>query len=293
MVKPGSISDQVLTKQAPSTAEPAQHLPWCQRRDWFRPRFKQQPLAGISAEEIEAHFSAMPAYYWERVNLADLVWGLETIHGFLRLVAAPNVPATTPFVSWRQMPQARRTRIMLCTWDRHGLLAKAAAALSAVRLNIIQADVFTRADHVVLDVFSVMDADSGGSASQTRLQEMTFLLDGALSEPPRFASVWACTRHRFLAPLSPLPPRISFDNDASALSTMVRVAAADRLGLLYDILQTLADCGLNITQARIETDDDLAHDIIHVTDAHGQKVLDPLRLEVLRSRIEAALTVKD
>ena len=122
---------------------------------------------------------------------------------------------------------------------------------------------------------------------------MTFLLEGALSEPPRFASVWACSRHRFLAPPNPLPPRISFDNDTFPVSTIVRVAAADRLGLLYDILQTLADCDLNIRQARIETDDDLAHDSIHVTDRHGHQVLDPLRLEELRGKLEAALTVKD
>jgi len=36
-------------------------------------------------------------------------------------------------------------RLMLCTWDRPGLLAKTAAALSTVRLNIFQAVKFSHA----------------------------------------------------------------------------------------------------------------------------------------------------
>jgi [protein-PII] uridylyltransferase len=269
------------------------HLGWAERRDRLRAQLQRQPPAGIGGEEVEAHFSGMPAHYWERVTEGDLAWGLETIHGFLQLVTAPNVPATTPIVNWRQAPHAGGTRVMLCTWDRHGLLAKAAAAFSAVRLNILTADVFTRTDNVVLDVFCVADADTRGPATLTRLQEMNFLLEGALSEPPRFASVWACSRHKFLAPPAPFPPRIAFDNQSSPAGTTVRVEAPDRLGLLYDILQTLADGGLSVTQARIETEEDLARDVLHVTDARGQKVLDPGRLEELRRRLEAALTVRD
>src|SRR5204863_6309648 len=132
-----------------------------------------------------------------------------------------QVPATAPFVSWRQSHETDLARVMLCTWDRHGLVAKAAAAFSAVRLNILQADVFTRADNVVLDEFVVADARRRSAMNETRLQEMAFLLEGALSEPPRFVSVWACSRHKFLAAPSPVAPRITFDNGTSPDSTLV------------------------------------------------------------------------
>ena len=287
-VPPEAVDDQ----PRPAT-EPGLHLSWQDRRDSFRTRLQQTPLAGISAEEVEAHLSGMPARYWEGVKESDLLWGLETVHGFLDLIVEPNVSPTAPFANWRQMPQAGRTRVMLCTWDRQGLLAKAAAAFSAVRLNIFQAEVFTRADNIVLDIFGVADADNQGVASLTRLQEMAFLLEGALSEPPRFASVWACSRHKFLAPPSPFAPRIRFDNEASAGATLIHIQASDRLGLLYDILQAIADSGLNVSQARIETDDDFARDIIHVTDEQGQKVSDPRRLEQVRLKLKAALTVTD
>jgi [protein-PII] uridylyltransferase len=283
-----SFSEESLA-EPPAVAEPAFCLPWHERRDWFREQLQQHPLAGIGPDEAAAHFDGMPDQYWASVSLQDLIWGLETIHGFLRLVAAPNVPATTPFIDWRHLASRGHTRIMLCTWDRHGLLAKAAGVLSAVRLNILEADVFTRADNVVLDVFCVADAEGRSSASPKRLEEMKFLLEGALSEPPRFASVWACSRHKYLGRGAHLPPRIAFDNE-SAGSTLVQVEAPDRLGLLYDILQTIADSGLNITQARIETEENLAHDVFHVMDEHGQKVSELLRLEELGRRLETALT---
>jgi [protein-PII] uridylyltransferase len=284
------MSNQVDAKRAP-VAEPSGLASWRERREGLRTWLEQQPPAAIGADELAVHWSAMPAHYWERVNESDLVWGLETIHGFLGLLAASNVPATTPFVNWRPQPELGHTRVMLCTWDRPGLLAKAAAAFSAVRLNILRADVFTRSDNVVLDLFSVADGDKGGEASVDRLQEMTFLLEGALSEPPRFASVWACSRHKFLAPPSRVAPRIACDNQSSPTGTLVHVEAADRLGLLYDILQAITDSGFDITQAAIETEDGLARDVIHVRGPDGKKVVELRRLETLRRHLETALTV--
>jgi len=142
----------------------------------------------------------------------------------------------------------------------------------------------------VLDVFRVWDACSPSTASPARLQEMMFLLDGALNDPPRFASVWACSRHKHLAS----PPRIAhcidLDNDAAADATVVRIEASDRLKLLYDILQAITDSSLNITQARVETDGDVARDTFHVTDAQGKKLLDAGQRECLHRCLEAALT---
>jgi len=261
-----------------------------ERRDHLRGRIDQAKLAKIGRDEIQAHFSLMPEHYWETVTEEDLVWGLETIHGFLHLIAAPQVQPTQPFLSWRQTQNSAVTRMLLCTWDRQGLLAKAAACFSAVKLDIFEADVFTRSDNIVLDVFSVANADGRGAVSQSQLREMTFLLEGALSEPPRFASIWACSRHKYLAPSTGLRPEITIDNGRSSVSTAVQVKAANRLGLLYDILDAVATIGFNVQQARIATTQGRAQDTIYVTDAEGHKIQDTGRLEELRRRIEVALT---
>ncbi len=291
MDKPVSASEQVRASGV--GREPALNWPWQRRRDWFRDRLRQQPPTGISADELEAHISGMPAHYWRHVGEADLIWGLAAIHGFLKLVTAPGVPATKPYMDFRPEEQAGQTRVVLCTWDRLGLLAKTAAAFSELRLSILAAEAFTRSDDLVLDAFTVIDTENGGSASAERLKEMLFLLEGALSEPPRFASVWMCSRHKYVGPANPPPARISFDNAASEGCTLVHIEAADRLGLLYDILHPLAEEGLDVTEAHIKTENQFARDVVHVIDAAGKKLLEPERLKALHSKLSAGLSFKE
>jgi [protein-PII] uridylyltransferase len=74
---------------------------------------------------------------------------------------------------------------------------------------------------------------------------------------------------------------------------LVLVETTDRLGLLYDLLQALADSGLNVSQARIHTEGGIARDTIHVTDGFGRKLLDGRRLELLRVQLESAILEAD
>jgi len=288
---PHSFLIESLDGQRETPPGPVDQLSWSERRDWLRNRLAQRADLKITTEELEGHFSAMPQHYWECVSEIDLEWGLETVHGFLKLVASPEVPPTAPFISWRRIGTSGNVRVMLCTWDRHGLLAKAAAAFSGVRLNIIQANVFTRIDNVVLDTFTIAGADGRSAVNPSQIEQMGFLLEGALSEPPRFASIWACSRHKYLAPTSLVAPKIFFDNHTSPETTLVHIETPDRLGLLYDILQAIADAGLNISQAEIETENNIARDIIHVTNQSHYRILQETDLDSLRAKLNAALTV--
>lgn len=284
------LEEAVAAVEEPSLASAEEPL-WRQRRDQLRVWLAAQSLPALSGDEIQAHFSGMPLHYWALVTEENLVWGLETIHRFFRRIALENTPATAPIFDWRPLPGGDGIRVMLCTWDRRGLLAKAAACFSATHLNIQHADIFTRADHIVLDVFQVCHSHDRAPALPEKLAQMGFLLDGALSEPPRFASVWACSRHKFLAPPPRLIPRITFDNEAAPSSTVVRIEASDRVGLLYDLLQALADAGVNVTQANIATEGAIAQDMLHVTGADGDKLREPAGLDELHRALVAAITV--
>jgi [protein-PII] uridylyltransferase len=252
---------------------------------------QQNVLAEIDAEEIDAHFNGMPLRYWERTSQQELVWGLETIHQFLCVVAQPNSPAIAPVLDWKPSPDGRSTRVILCTWDRHGLLAKAAAAFSTVRINVLQAEVFTRSDGIVLDVFRVCEADHTPVVDTARMQKTLFLLEGALCDPPRFASFWACSGHRLVAGANTAPPEITFDNTSAPDHTLLRIEAVDRLGLLSDVLGALADCSLNIDHALIDTADHLVRDVFYLRDRHGAKIFDDARLGLIRKLVTDAVVI--
>jgi [protein-PII] uridylyltransferase len=263
---------------------------WQQRREQLRRDLAQKPIEEISSEELEAHFEGMPPRYWEGVSEAELIWGLQCVHRFLHgVVASPS--ADTPVVTnWRYFPAEGYTKVLVCTWDRLGLLAKVAGYISALQLNIVRAEVYTRADNLVLDVFWLCNAERQHVSDPERLQQLAFLLEGGLSEPPRFASTWACESHKFAPRSKQTTPAVVFNNEDSAEHTIMTVEASERPGLLHDMLQALSQRNLNISEALIDTVDDAAHDVFFVTDARKRKVLDEKELRAVeRAIVEAAM----
>ena len=261
-----------------------------ERRRYLASRLADNPVAGVPLGELHAHLDGMPARYWESVSESELVWGLRTIHTFLGNVVSGETPFWTPIVDWRHVPERGFTKVMVCTWDRRGLLAKIAASFSAVRINVAHADIYTRADNIVLDVFRVKDGIGPFTPDSSRLKEMAFLLEGALSEPPRFASTWAGLYHKLLPYRIEIPPLVVLDNEISPEFTIINIEASDRLGLLYDVLRVLDDMRLNVAQAEIDTEDGIVCDVLYVNDIHGGKILDPSHIRMIHDSLHEVLS---
>ena len=184
MPKTIPIADDVRRANAAADAEPPPHLTWCERRNRFRSRLQERPLPSVGGDEVDVHFAGMPSHYWEQVNEGDLAWALETIHSFLEMIASPDTPGTMPRVTWRQEPEEWQTRVMLCSWDRRGLLAKCAACFSTVKLNILQADAYTCADNhqdVAHDTFHVTDDCGQKIVDPHQLEQLRATIESALS----------------------------------------------------------------------------------------------------------------
>lgn len=243
-------------------------------------------------ELLDAHTAHMPPRYWARVDGSALRWHLNVLRAFfLRLNAdGPNV--TVPVVRWRHVPERGYTEVAVCTWDRIGLMARVAGAFAEVGINILRADVYTRADNVVLDFFHVSDGDTGGVCAEKRLLRMRRLL-ATLFHPERELAV--------LGRIPTLPAGIApkgtgtsavvrWDLEMSAEYAALEIEAADRVGLLYMIFRVLAGCGLSVAQAVITTENNRAGDVFFVTDQDGRKVSDPVLLETVEAKLLASLS---
>lgn len=244
-----------------------------------------------SWEEVEVHFAGMPMRYWLRADEATVLWHLEIIQKFFATLIETDTLATAPVVRWRHFPKRGFTEVAVCTWDRHGLLAKVAGSLAMVGLNIVRADVYTRADDVVLDVFQVCNRAGEHVDDESALREMADLLEAALSSERTQAqmamrqiekvlgAVAAATRKKGVEPI------VTFDNEHSEEYTVTYLEARDRLGLLYAILQALAVAETNIAHAIVTTEHDMAADVFYLTDSRGRKIQDKLRLMQLRAAL--------
>jgi len=260
------------------------------RRERLADWLAAHPPAGVSAEEVQAHLRCMPAPYWEWVTEADLVWHLKTLHGFLGKLARADSSGTPIAVELMIPADSNLRRVAFCSWDRRGLLEQIVAAFNALRINILRADVYTRTDNLVFDVFEVCESKAGSERDGNRLNELSFLVEGAFSNPPRFASVWATEFHKAVPRRNVQTSEIRFDNRQSPDHTILRVQATDRLGLLYDLVHALAENKLEISQAIIDTSKGIAKDQFHLTDADGLKITDSARIRRLRKAIAEAIT---
>src|SRR6185436_16831055 len=91
----------------------------------------------------------------------EILQDLILAHRFMRLQISEEDAALTPVVNLHNEPDRGCSAVRVCTWDRAGLFSQIAGTLSATGLNILSAEIFTRADSIALDTFFVTDAITG------------------------------------------------------------------------------------------------------------------------------------
>ncbi len=69
-----------------------------------------------------------------------------------------------------------------------------------------------------------------------------------------------------------LASKVTIDNEASELYSVIEVFSEDRIGILYDITKTLSDFGISIYRARIGSKADQVVDVFYVLDHDGRKI---------------------
>ncbi|GAB4839735.1 hypothetical protein Ancab_020445 [Ancistrocladus abbreviatus] len=70
------------------------------------------------------------------------------------------------------------------------------------------------------------------------------------------------------------PPRVTVDNTSSRKATLIKVDSANKRGSLLELVQVLTDMNLIIRRAYISSDGEWFMDVFHVTDQHGNKLLE-------------------
>ena len=250
---------------------------------------------GVRSEELEVHFAGMPVRYWPRVDSATLRWHLDIVHEFVDGLTHSDVLLAPPVIRWRHFPDRSFSEVVVCAWDRLGLLAKIAGSFAAVGLNIVRADIHTRADNVVRDVFQVCDENARHVQDISRLKQMEHLLRVAL-RPGQAAERALRTWMRYASepPAADLANSatasvVTLDNEPSEDYTVLEIQAADRVGLLHDILEAISACNVDIAHAIVVTEESTAADVFFLQNPDGQKIRDAARLELIRAGVLAAL----
>ena len=240
--------------------------------------------------ELDAHLAGMPPRYFNFRDPETITLHIRTCRQFFRQLRKEDAgSALRPVLRWVAHAEQGCSELILVSWDRHLLLAKAAGALAANGINILSADLFLRADGLVIDLFRVCTTSFTPVTSEKTIGSISELLSCAcMGETIDFA---ALIRRRSNGNGGTDPPAawqdefptfVSVYNEPQRDHTTVDIQAMDRIGLLYDVFNAIGSLGLEITHARINTEKGAAIDSLCVTDTHGHKLAAPAVASVKR-----------
>jgi [protein-PII] uridylyltransferase len=250
----------------------------------------------LAGEELEAHFAALPTRYFQIHGAEEIGHDLVLTHRFMRLqiLEGEDQSALTPMVNWHNQHDRGYCAVKICTWDRAGLFSKIAGSLSAAGLNILNAQIFTRSDGIVLDTFLVVDVHSGNLPSFEQRDRFEQILTSTLTGEDVDLPALIARQRGVQTPYAGysgehIPTQILFDNDASETRTFIEVESEDRIGLLYAIVHSLSELQLDISAARICTEKGAAIDSFYIHEIGGGKVVSQERQQGIEQRLRKAI----
>jgi [protein-PII] uridylyltransferase len=172
-----------------------------------------------------------------------------------------------------------------------GIFSKIAGVMTSQGLQILDAQIITRQDGVVVDTFQVSDPDYDGVPPVERRASVAETIIRVLKGEEDVERLMR--RNTRLPSGRRLPTtrqatEVQIDNETCDRSTIIDVFADDTQGLLYAITRSILDLDLSVHAARISLRDELDQvaDVIYVTDRHGAKIKDHARLEAIRTTIQ-------
>jgi [protein-PII] uridylyltransferase len=226
-------------------------------------------LAADYGDEAAAHFAHMPERYFRTFGASEIAGHIRLFRKFFATQSEEGGSGVRPVVKWMHHPEQGHSEVLLCGWDHPGLIVRMCGAFLAARINILSADIHTRTDNLVLDVFRVCDTRHQPVDSDKDHRLFERLLDESLQDPdfdfaPHIAKARARAGYR-MSQEADIPTRINVDNRSHPSFTIVDIETPDRLGLLYDLFAVLDRLELNLELARITTEREVAMDTFYLT----------------------------
>ncbi|MEI6629222.1 MAG: [protein-PII] uridylyltransferase [Actinomycetota bacterium] len=213
-------------------------------------------------------------------DVQEVMWRLFPDAGVLEMMSAQKIEVrTTP------------DQITVVSPDRPGTFSRVAGVMALHGLDVLGAEAHSDEQGMAASEFRVVPPTYGPIEWQPIIADVTRVLKGELALDARLAERVATYRApRATTASAPAPLRVRIDNAASSNATVIEIHAPDQLGILHRMTKALADCGLDIRHARVQTLGNEVVDTFYVRTANGTKVTDiQHQSEIQRAILHAAL----
>jgi len=172
--------------------------------------------------------------------------------------------------------------------DAPGAFARIAGVLSLRGLDVLTAWAYSGelgGPPMAASQFRVVPPRAGVDWDVV-IEDLRHALDGQLAIEARLADrARTYRRHKRLQAAPAAPPSVTFHDDESHTATVIEVRAPTRIGVLHRITKALAEVGLDIRHATVQTLGEDVVDTFYVQGRNGSRVDDAFH----RGEIERAV----
>ena len=197
-------------------------------------------------------------------DVRDVIWKLFPDAEVLEMMAEGRFAVCTT-----------DTSITVVSPDRPGTFSKVAGVMALHGLDVLGAEAHSDEHGMAASEFRVQPPADRSVEWVRIIESLERALNSQLALEARLAErAETYKMHKVRTAVVPAPPSVRFDNAASSNSTLVEVRAPDKVGILYNITKTLADTGLDIRHARVQTLGNEVVDTFYVRTTIGEKVTD-------------------
>ncbi len=243
---------------------------------------------------FDEHSKLMPKRYFRYRSKKSISKHIVALWQYIdRRKRRPNTPFECA-VQWIERSKFGYSELIIVSQNSHRLLEKTCCALATHQLNILSADVYTRPDGIVLDLFRVCNDDFKAITNNNTKKSVVATLYEINHQEDYEPAKYLKKKENFLKPetkqIFEFPVRAWTSNNLDPHYTVIELQALDRIALLHDVLKTVNDHNLVTVHSRICTEKGAALDSIYVSTPDGKKLTDQDAIDRLEHDLKNLLT---
>tara|TARA_B110000305_G_C19411490_1_gene625696 strand:- start:1111 stop:1944 length:834 start_codon:yes stop_codon:yes gene_type:complete len=237
----------------------------------FRKLPNWKSLAGISDDEINAHFKLMPESYFPVSQISEIELHLKMINQLKQKIdSTVESQVKNPFViKWSENPLSDTITITAVLFNMPGLFHKLVGALTLSGIDIVNSKAVTRMDDIAIDTFTISNSSKPADQNAELVDTFIEYFERIINQGEDLDYLISMQNYMIDSPVTlcesmEVDRKLTTSVDSKKGKIILLVQALDTVGLLYQISKVIFENNYTISSAHILTKRNQVTDVFNI-----------------------------